>query len=217
MTDLAALRGSFFTALLSDCLDAVGRMHQAMPSHIRPLDEQSIMVGRARTAAYMEVYHVEPGINPYELEMDLVDSLKPDEIPVFACSNPRRVAPWGELLSTAAQVRGATGAVMDGCVRDIKAIRAMGFPVFHGGIAPLDSKGRARVMAIDIPVECAGVAVESGDLVFGDADGLVVVPKAAEAEVLRLAAEKLRGERDTLTALRQGTSLRTVFERYGIL
>ncbi len=217
MTDLTALRGSFFTALLSDCLDAVGRMHQAMPSHIRPLDEQSIMVGRARTAAYMEVYHVEPGINPYELEMDLVDSLKSDEIPVFACSNPTRVAPWGELLSTAAQVRGATGAVMDGCVRDIKAIRAMGFPVFHGGIAPLDSKGRARVMAIDIPVECAGVAVERGDLVFGDADGLVVVPKAAEAEVLHLAAEKLRGERDTLTALRQGTSLRTVFERYGIL
>jgi len=217
MTDLAALRGTFFTALLSDCLDAVGRMHQAMPSHIRPLDEQSIMVGRARTGAYMEVYHVEPGINPYELEMDLIDSLKPGEIPIFACSNPTRVAPWGELLSTAAQVRGAAGAVMDGCVRDIKAIRAMGFPVFHGGIAPLDSKGRARVMAIDIPVECAGVAVAPGDLVFGDADGLVVVPQAVEKEVLSLAQEKLRGERDTLADLRGGATLRQVFDRYGIL
>jgi hypothetical protein len=81
MTDLAALSCSFFTALLSDCLDAVGRTHQAMPSHIRPLDEQSIMVGRARTAAYREVYHVEPGINANELEMDLVDSLKPPELP----------------------------------------------------------------------------------------------------------------------------------------
>ena len=198
------LRETMFTALLSDCLDQVGLRRQAMPSRIRPLDEASIMVGRARTGAYMEVYHIEPDVNPYELEMDLIDSLLPDEIPVFACSNPARVAPWGELLSTAAQVRGAAGAVMDGCVRDIKAIRTMGFPVFHGGIAPLDSKGRARVMAIDVPIECAGVAVTSGDLVFGDADGLVVVPRAAEEEVLRLAAEKLRGERDTLAELRAG-------------
>jgi 4-hydroxy-4-methyl-2-oxoglutarate aldolase len=211
------LRETMFTALLSDCLDQVGLRGQAMPSRIRPLDEASIMVGRARTGAYMEVYHIEPDVNPYELEMDLIDSLLPDEIPVFACSNPARVAPWGELLSTAAQVRRAAGAVMDGCVRDIKAIRTMGFPVFHGGIAPLDSKGRARVMAIDVPIECAGVAVASGDLVFGDADGLVVVPLVAEEEVLRLASEKLRGERDTLAELRAGKTLREVFDRYGIL
>lgn len=214
---MAQLRQTLFSALLSDCLDQAGLRRQAMPSRIRPLDEAQILVGRARTAAYMEVYHVEEGVNPYDLEIELIDSLKSDEIPVFACSNPGRVAPWGELLSTASQVRGAAGAVMDGCVRDIKAIREMGFPVFHGGIAPLDSKGRARVMAIDVPIECAGVAVESGDLVFGDADGLVIVPKAAEEEVLRLAAEKLRGEKDTLAALRAGTSLRDVFERYGIL
>ena len=164
--DFTQLRETMFTALLSDCLDQAGLRGQAMPSRIRPLDEGRVMVGRARTGAYMEVYHVEPGVNPYELEMDLIDSLKPGEIPVFACSNPARVAPWGELLSTAAQLRGAAGAVMDGCVRDIKAIRAMGFSVFHGGIAPLDSKGRARVMAIDVPVECAGVPVASGDLVL---------------------------------------------------
>ncbi len=216
-SDLAEMRAKFFTALLSDCLDASGYRRQAMPSRIRPLDESHVMVGRARTAAFMEVYHVEPGLNPYELEMELVDSLKPGEIPVFACSNPARVAPWGELLSTAAQVRGAAGAVMDGCVRDITAIRAMGFPVFHGGIAPLDSKGRARVMAIDVPVECGGVAVSFGDLVFGDADGLVVVPRAVEADVLRLAREKLEGERNTLAELRKGASLREVFSRYGIL
>jgi 4-hydroxy-4-methyl-2-oxoglutarate aldolase len=215
--DFTQLRETMFTAQLSDCLDQAGLRGQAMPSRIRPLDEGRVMVGRARTGAYMEVYHVEPGVNPYELEMDLIDSLKPGEIPVFACSNPARVAPWGELLSTAAQLRGAAGAVMDGCVRDIKAIRAMGFSVFHGGIAPLDSKGRARVMAIDVPVECAGVPVASGDLVFGDADGLVIVPRAAEETVLRLAAEKLLGERDTLAELRAGKTLREVFDRYGIL
>ena len=120
---MAQLRQTLFSSLLSDCLDQAGLRRQAMPSRIRPLDEAQILVGRARTAAYMEVYHVEEGVNPYDLEITLIDSLQPDEIPVFACSNPARVAPWGELLSTASQVRGAAGAVMDGCVRDIKAIR----------------------------------------------------------------------------------------------
>jgi 4-hydroxy-4-methyl-2-oxoglutarate aldolase len=220
MTDrehIARIRASFFTALLSDCLDGVGERDQAMPFRIRPLDDSLVMVGRARTAAFMEVWHVEEGANPYELEMDLVDSLKPDEIPVFACGESGRVAPWGDLLSTAAMARGAAGAVMDGCVRDTRAIRKAGFPVFHGGIAPLDTKGRARVMAIDIPINCAGVRVCSGDLVFGDADGLVVVPQRVEEDVLRAAEEKLRGERTTLAELREGASLREVFSRYGIL
>ncbi|MGE5510847.1 MAG: RraA family protein [Bacteroidota bacterium] len=188
-----------------------------MPSRIRPLDEERMMVGRARTAAFMEVYHHASGTNPYELEIQLVDSLQPGEIPVFACSNPARVAPWGELLSTAAKARGAAGALMDGCTRDVRAIRAMGFPVFHSGIAPLDSKGRGRVMAIDVPIACAGVFVEPGDLVFGDADGVVVIPKRVEEQVLRLAFEKVTGERNTLRDLERGDKLADVFARYGIL
>lgn len=214
---LTEIREQLFTSVLSDCLDAVGIMNQALPPRIRPLDESLVMVGRARTAAFMEVYHHEAGSNPYELEIKLVDSLEPGHIPVFACSNPARVAPWGELLSTAAQVRGAAGALMDGCTRDVKAIRAMGFPVFHGGIGPLDSKGRGRIMAIDVPIECAGVRVEPGDLVFGDADGVVVIPKRVEVEVLKLAFEKVRGERSTLAELRAGDKLADVFARHGIL
>jgi len=206
-----------FASVLSDCLDHLGLRHQALSPRIRPLDEMKVMVGRARTAAFMEVYHVEPGSNPYELEIALIDSLKPGEIPVFACSNPARVAPWGELLSTASRARGAAGAVMDGCVRDVKGIKAMAFPVFHGGIAPLDSKGRGKVMAIDVPIECAGVAVAPGDLVFGDADGVVVIPRASEADVLRLAFEKVSGERETLKELRRGDKLADVFARHGIL
>jgi regulator of RNase E activity RraA len=214
---VAEIRRALFTSVLSDCLDRIGMMDQALPSRIRPLDEASVMCGRARTAAFMEVYHHAPGTNPYELEIALVDSLARDEVPVFACSNPDRIAPWGELLSTAAQVRGAAGALMDGCTRDVKAIRAMGFPVFHGGIAPLDSKGRGRIMAIDVPVECAGVKVAPGDLVLGDADGVVVIPRRVEAEVLRLAFEKVKGERSTLADLRRGDKLAEVFARYGIL
>lgn len=211
------IRTKLFVSVISDCLDAVGCMTQAMPPRIRPLDDGLVMAGRARTAAFMEVYHHEAGSNPYELEIALIDSLAADEIPVFACSNPARVAPWGELLTTAARVRGAAGAVMDGCTRDVRAIREMKFPVFHGGIAPLDSKGRGKIMALDVPVECAGVRVESGDLIVGDADGLVAVPRRVEEEVLRLAFEKVAGEKNTLRDLQRGDSLASVFQRYGIL
>ena len=113
--------------------------------------------------------------------------------------------------------RGAAGALMDGCVRDVKAIRKLGFPVFHGGIAPLDSKGRGKIMAIDVPIECGGVAVRSGDLVFGDADGVVIIPQAVEAAVLTLAFEKVAGEKNTLRDLQRGDKLADVFARYGIL
>jgi 4-hydroxy-4-methyl-2-oxoglutarate aldolase len=214
---LAEIRQALFASVLSDCLDSAGVMDQALPSRIRPLDEASVMVGRARTAQFMEVGVHEAGTNPYELEIALVDSLQEGAIPVFACSNPARIAPWGELLSTAAQVRGAAGALMDGATRDVKAIRRMGFPVFHGGIAPLDSKGRGRVMAIDVPVRCAGVKVARGDLIFGDADGVVVVPQAIEQQVLALAFEKIRGEQRTLEDLRAGQKLGDVFAKYGIL
>jgi regulator of RNase E activity RraA len=214
---LADIRRDLFASVLSDCLDTVGLMDQALPARIRPLDEASVMVGRARTAQFVEVERHEPGTNPYELEIALIDSLGAGEIPVFACVNPERIAPWGELLSTAAQVRGAAGALMDGVVRDIKAIRAMGFAVFHGGIGPLDTKGRGRVIAIDVPVRCAGVTVETGDLVFGDADGVVVVPRAAEEKVLALAFEKIKGEKRTLDDLRAGEKLADVFAKYGIL
>jgi 4-hydroxy-4-methyl-2-oxoglutarate aldolase len=216
-TDLSQIREKLFVSVLSDCLDHLGVMDQALPSRIRPLDEGLVMAGRARTAAFMEVYHHDAGSNPYELEIGLVDSLRPGEIPVFACSNPARVAPWGELLSTAAKVRGAAGALMDGCTRDVRAIRAMQFPVFHGGIAPLDSKGRGRIMAVDVPIECAGVKVAPGDLIVGDADGVVVIPQRIETDVLRLAFEKVRGEKSTLADLQRGDKLADVFARYGIL
>lgn len=95
------IKSVLFSSVLSDCLDQLGVMKQALPARIRPLDIASVMVGRARTAAFMEVYHVAEGVNPYELEIALIDSLQPGQIPVFACSNAERVAPWGELLSTA--------------------------------------------------------------------------------------------------------------------
>lgn len=206
-----------FTAVLSDALDAAGVRTQAMQPHIRPLDETLRMCGRARTGAYMEWPHVVPGENPYELEIALVDDLKPGDIAVFACGGSTRIAPWGSLLSTATRARGAAGCVTDGFVRDVVEIRDMKLPVFAGGIAPLDSKGRGKIHAVDVPVICGGVRVEPGDLVFGDADGVVVVPQTVEAEVLRFAFDKINGERHTMRELQAGAYLRDVYAKYGIL
>jgi len=217
LADLKEIRTRLFASLLSDVLDALGCMTQALPARIRPLDDASVMVGRARTAIFSDIYEVKPDVNPYELEIALIDSLRPDEIPVFSCGATGRIAPWGELLSTASKLRGAAGALMDGMVRDIKAIRTMGFPVFHGGIGPLDSKGRGRIVELDVPVECAGVRVAPGDLIFGDADGVVVVPRALEEKALAAAFEKLKGERSTLAELRAGLSLGEVYAKYGVL
>ena len=159
-----------------------------------------------------------PGENPYEVEIALVDELAPGEVVVLACDGPtERIAPWGELLSTASMARGAAGCVTDGLVRDVKQIRDMRFPVFCGGIGPLDTKGRARMVDRDVPVMCAGVSVRRSDLVFGDVDGVVVIPHDAEQEVVRRALEKISGENQSREALQQGEKLADVFRRLGIL
>jgi regulator of RNase E activity RraA len=210
-------REKLYAAVLSDVLDSLGYRHQVLPPQIRPLDESLVLVGRARTGLYRDVYHVPPGHNPYELEIALIDDLEPGEVPVLACGASGRIAPWGELLTTASLARGAVGCVTDGLVRDVKAVRALGFPVFCGGIGPLDSKGRGEVCAIDVPVECAGVTVNLGDLVFGDADGVVVVPQHVLSQTLTLAFQKVEGEDRTRDELRAGARLAEVFEKYGVL
>ena len=211
------LRARLFSSVLSDCLDAAGYRNQALAARIRPLDDSLVLCGRARTGLYGDVYEAREGENPYELEIRLIDDLRAGEVPVFACGASGRIAPWGELLSTAARARGAAGVVMDGLTRDVRAIREMKFSVFAGGIGPLDSKGRGKVVAIDVPVEVAGARVEPGDLVFGDADGVVVIPKAAEERVIAAALAKLRGENETRDALARGEKLADVFRRHGIL
>ena len=216
--DLAGLKGRLYSAVLSDVLDELSFPNQAVKPFVRPLDEASVLCGFARTGLYMKRYHTPEGHNPYALEMDLIDSLKPGEIPVLACDGPTdRIAPWGELLTTASTVRGAAGCLTDGLVRDVRRIRELGFPVFHGGIGPLDTKGRAEMMAADEPVEIGGARVAPGDFVFGDVDGVVIVPQAIAPEAIRRALAKIEAEDSTRQELLAGASLRSVFERHGVL
>ena len=210
-------RGSLYSSVVSDVLDTLGNLEHAMLPHVRPLDESLTMFGRARTGLYMEVFAETENENPYDLEITLVDDLQPNEIAVLACPVSPRVAPWGELLSTAAKARGAVGCVTDGLVRDVRVIRKMGFPVFAGGIGPLDAKGRGTIMKIDVPVVCGGVRVSSGDWVFGDADGVVVIPDALAEPAVLLGLEKVAGEDVVRDELASGAFLRDVFDRHGIL
>ncbi|HKU86591.1 MAG TPA: RraA family protein [Casimicrobiaceae bacterium] len=214
---LAQVRGRLYAAVLSDVLDEIGLRNQALSPRIRPLDDECVLAGFARTGLFREVYHVSDGENPYELEIRILDDLRPNDVVVFGCGGSNRIAPWGELLTTAARARGAAGAVTDGFVRDVRGIRAAKFPVFHGGIAPLDSKGRGKVADIDVPIECAGTRIEPGDLVFGDVDGVVVVPRHAEEEVLSRAFQKVTSENRTRDELIKGAKLGEVFARYGVL
>jgi 4-hydroxy-4-methyl-2-oxoglutarate aldolase len=211
------LRDRLHAAVLSDVLDAMGYRDQVLDPSIRPLDDKLILMGSARTGLYMEVFHVEPGENPYELEMTLIDDLRPGDVAVLCCAGSRRITPWGELLTTASIARGAGGCLTDGMIRDIRRIREMKFPVFHAGVKATDAQGRGKVVAIDVPVMCGGVRIRTGDLVFGDADGVVVVPAEAIDEAISRSLAKLDLETTAREELRGGALLRDVFKRHRVL
>jgi regulator of RNase E activity RraA len=184
---------------------------------LRPLDPaHCTIVGRARTIRWMETdYVIEE--DPYGLEIELMDSLKPGDVVVHSTDYAGTNAPWGELMSTVARRNGAVGCICDSQIRDCQKIIALGFPVFYQGIRPLDSMGRGRVMAYDVPVKCGEVLVRPGELLFTDFDGVVVVPRAVEADVLLRAAEKVGKENDSRRELIQGRTLRDVYKQYRVL
>jgi 4-hydroxy-4-methyl-2-oxoglutarate aldolase len=200
-----------------DILDDLGRRHQAMHYRLRPLDaENCVIVGRARTFRWMEVdYVIEE--DPYGLEIDVMDDLRPGDVPVHSSDASWTNAPWGELMSTLAKRNGSTGCICDGLIRDCRQIIEIGYPIFYAGIRPLDSKGRGRVMAYDVPVRCGDVLVHPGELIFADFDGVVVVPKDVEEQVLAMADDKMGKESLTRRDLLAGRSLREVFDQYGVL
>jgi regulator of RNase E activity RraA len=204
-----------YTGVLSDACDASGHRDRALGPDLRPLDESKVLVGRAKTVVWAPMFHVPA--RPYDREIAAVDSLQPGEVFVMAVGRSHRIVPWGELLSTATLARGGRGAVLDGLVRDSARIQALGLPVFCTGRRPYDSCGRGIVVDFDVPLTLDGVSIEPGDLVFGDADGVIIVPRAAEREVLDRAWTKVAGENTTRDALRAGTTLAEVFRTHGIL
>lgn len=213
----AWIRKHLYVPAVCDILDSLGYMQQAMHQRLRPLDTGNCtIVGRAKTFRWMETdYVVEE--DPYGLELAAMDSLKPGDVAVHSTDHGGTNAPWGELMSTVAKRNGAKGCICDSQIRDCVKIMKMGFPVFYQGIRPLDSKGRGRVMAYDVPVKCGEVLVNPGELVFADFDGVVVIPRKVEDEVLKLAQEKVGKENDARRELLNGRSLTDVYKEFGVL
>ncbi len=209
------IESTLYTAVVADSLDQLGYRHQAMREDLRPLFPGACFAGWARTIACVDVFHVPE--DPYAKEIEAVDSILAGEVVVVSTADSKRNAPWGELLSTAARARGARGAVIDGLVRDVRKIEALGFPVFARGIKPVDSQGRGLVIDYNVPVDCGGVLVRPGDLVFADYDGVMVVPAEAVAEIIRLATDKVTKENHSREELMQGAYLRDVFAKFGVL
>jgi regulator of RNase E activity RraA len=209
------LAANLYTAVLSDACDSLGHRDRALLPDIRPLDESKVLVGRAKTVTWARMFHTPD--RPYDKEIAAVDSVRPGDVFVMAVGRSTEIVPWGELLSTATMSRGGRGAVLDGLVRDSRMIREMGLPVFCTGRRPYDSCGRGIVVDYDVPISLDGVRIEPGDLVFGDADGVVVVPRTVEAEAVAWAWRKVSGENRTRQALREGRSLASVFEEHGVL
>ena len=209
------IEATLYTAVVADALDELGEHDCAMREYLRPLAPESKFAGWARTILCQDVFY-EPA-DPYGLEIEAVDSILPGEVVAVSTGQSTRNAPWGELLSTAARARGARGAVVDGLVRDVKIIQRLGFPVFAAGIKPVDSRGRGLVVDYNVPVQCGGITVHPGDLIFGDFDGVVVVPGHLLHDTIKLAEEKVSKENHSRKALLEGAYLSDVYAKYGVL
>ncbi len=211
------MKEHLYVPIVCDVLDNLGYRNQAMHQRLRPLDPQHCtFIGRARTYRWMETDYIEE-VDPYGLEIEAVDSIKPGDVVVHSTDFAGTNAPWGELMSTIAQRNGAVGCVCDSMIRDCVRIIGLKFPIFYAGIRPLDSLGRGRVMAYDVPVRCGDVVVNPGEIVYADFDGVVVIPKEVEDKVLDLAYDKVFKENQSRQDLMNGDSLRAVFDRYGVL
>jgi len=209
------MESKLYAAVISDTLDELGYRNQVMRENINPIVKDWVVAGRAKTILSVDVHYVSD--NPYAKEIEAIDSVKPNEVVIGCTNESKQNGLWGELLSTASKMRGARGAIVDGLIRDSKKIEELGFPVFATGTKPVDTQGRGQVIEYDVPVLCGGVMVYPGDVIFGDRDGVVVIPKALVDEVFKRALDKATRENHTRDELLQGRTMREVYDKYGVL
>jgi 4-hydroxy-4-methyl-2-oxoglutarate aldolase len=212
---LQQIRDQLYSAVVCDALDSMGLPNQSPRVALQNLVLNKRLVGRCRTTLWADMFHSDP--QPYELELQAVDSCQPDDIIIAAAGGSMRSGVWGELLTTAARNGGCVGAIVDGAVRDVARIRDLKFSVIARGTCIYDSKDRQRVIDIDVPVEIGGVVFCPGDLVVADEDGVVVVPQQAETEALQRAWEKVHAENEVRDAIRDGMKAMDAWKKYGVL
>jgi len=209
------MRESLYAAVVADALDSLGLLNQSPRVSLLPLSGGGLLVGRCKTTLWADMYHQVP--NPYELELQAVDSCQSDNVMICAAGGSMHSALWGELLSTAARNAGCIGAIVDGAVRDVAKMRQMNFSTFARGTSVYDSQNRQRVIDVDVPVEIAGVRFSPGDLVFADLDGIVVVPQEVEGDAIQRAWDKVHAENRTRDAIRDGMKATEAYDEFGVL
>ena len=216
-------RKELYTAVVGDVMDKMGLRHRFLPPQIKPLRNDMVIVGRAMPVLEADVFVESHGsgydnvmARPFGLMFQALDDLRPDEVYICTGGSPE-YALWGELMSTRAIKLGAAGAVVNGYSRDTRGILRLGFPTFSYGGYAQDQGPRGKVIDFRVPLEIGKIRIEPGDMIFGDLDGVCVIPHAAEEEILRKALEKVNKEDLLERALREGMSATEAFNRYGIM
>jgi regulator of RNase E activity RraA len=219
----ALIARELFTCVVGDVMDKLDLQHQFLPPQVQPLRQDMVVIGRAMPTLAVDVFvekiadTANPLMNkPFGLMLEALDDLRANEIYLSTGSSPRN-ALWGELMSTRARKLGSRGAVLNGYVRDTKAILSMNFPTFSFGSYGQDSAPRYKVVDFRVPVEIGAVRIRPGDILFGDIDGVLVVPAEAEGDVFTRALEKARGEKLVRKAIEEGSSAVAAFEKFGIM
>lgn len=211
------VRNHLFTAVIGDVMDAAGLTRQFLPPHICALHPDAVMVGRAMPVLEVDITGQEPQAEPFGLMFRALDELLAGEVYVAAGASPT-YALWGGLMSTRALSLGAAGAVLDGYHRDTREIMGLGLPVFSRGAYAQDQRLRGRV----VDYRCAvgfgnGAEVQPGDLVVGDVDGVLVVPRAHADDIVRDALRKVEGEAAVRGMIEAGERTEAVFAKTGIM
>jgi regulator of RNase E activity RraA len=216
---MALIRRELFTAVVGDVMDKIGLQRQFLPPRIRPLRDDMVVLGRAMPVLTADAF-ADGGsgvmAKPFGVMLEALDDLKPGEVYLCAGGSPR-YALWGELMSTRALKLGAAGAVLDGYTRDGDGIMHLNFPTFSHGRYAQDQGPRGKVIDFRTTVELEGVRVRPGDLLFGDCEGVLVVPQEAIEETFILAVEKARGEKTVRKALEDGMGAAEAFRKFGIM
>lgn len=215
----ASLRDKLFTAVVGDVLDKMGWRRQFLPQAIGPLKPDMKVVGRAMPVLEADIFDESSrpsGAKPFGLMLEALDDLRPNEVYV-ATGGSLRYAFWGELMSSRARFLRAAGAVLNGFVRDAAGIEALGFPTFSRGLYAQDQGPRGKVIDFRVSIEIEGVRIAPGDLIFGDREGVLVIPAEAEAEAIEAALTKASTESQVATAIRGGMGAREAFDTFGVL
>lgn len=210
----ALILGALYSPVIGDVLDQLGRFHQFLPAGIRPIVPTMKLGGRAMPVLLADVFG--PQQRPFGRLTEALDSLEPGE--VYLARNPRTpCAAWGEILTATARARGAAGAVIDGFHRDTPRVLEQQWPVFSRGSYGQDAGVRSTVVDYRVPIEVGQVSISPGDLLFGDVDGVVVIPRDVEDEVIERSLAKAAAENTVRQAIEAGMSSTEAFTTFGIL